>query len=107
MSRQFWLTQYFRKTNNLSNQYAILVVTQNKAKKKKKTLSIEHKYPLVLHVSPNGEDGSPIHSINFMPTKRNMHKSIKDLQVRPIAQVTFDCILFGKSSLTLPRHVPV
>ena len=27
-----------------------------------------------------------------------MHKSIKGLQVQPIAQVAFDCILFGKSS---------
>ena len=25
MSPQFWLTQYFRKTNSLNNQYAILI----------------------------------------------------------------------------------
>ena len=52
------------------------------------------------HVSPNVEDGSPIHWIHFKPTKRDPHKSIKGFQVQPIAQVAFDCILFGKSSLT-------
>ena len=100
MSPQFWLTQYFRKTNILNNQYAILICNQ------KKLISIESNYPSVLHVSPNVEDGSPIHCINFEPTNRNPHKSIKGLQVQPIAQVAFDCILFGKSSLTLPRLVP-
>ena len=73
----------------------------------KKKLSIKRKYPSVLHVSPNVEDGSPIHCINFEPTNRNPHKSIKGLQVQPIAQVAFDCILFGKSSFTLPRLVPI
>ena len=63
--------------------------------KKKKLLSIERKYLLGLHVSPNVEDGSPIYCIRFKPTKRDMHKSIRGLQVQP-----FDCILFGKSSLT-------
>ena len=34
MSLQFWLTQYFRKTKNLNNQYAILISNQkNKIKK--------------------------------------------------------------------------
>ena len=33
-------------------------------------------------------------------TKRDLLKSIKGLQVQPIAQIAFDCILFGKSSLT-------
>ena len=28
------------------------------------------------------------------------------IQVQPIVQVAFDCILFGESSLTLPRLVP-
>ena len=37
----------------------------------KKKLSIKRKYPSVLHVSPNVEDGSPIHCINFKPTNRN------------------------------------
>ena len=99
MSPQFWLTQFFRKTNIMNNQYAILICN-------KKKLSIKRKYPSVSHVSPNVEDGSPIHCINFKPTKRNPHKSIKGLQVQPIAQVAFDCILFGKSSFTLPRLVP-
>ena len=44
--------------------------------------------------------GSPIHYIHLKPTKTYMHKSIKGLQVQPIAQVTFDCIFFAKSSLT-------
>jgi len=82
-----WLTQYFRKL--------IFWMICNKKK-----LSIERKYPSVSHVSPNVEDGRPIHCIHFKPTKRNPHKSIKGLQVQPIAQVAFDCILFGKSSLT-------
>ena len=57
-------------------------------------LSIELKFLLVLHVSPkNVEDGSPIHCTNLKPTNRNLHKSIKDLQVQPIARVAFDCIL--------------
>ena len=30
MSPQFWLTQYFRKTNILNNQYAILICNQKK-----------------------------------------------------------------------------
>ena len=63
-------------------------------------LSIELKYPLVSHVSPNVEDGSPIYCIHLKPTKRDMHKSIKGLQVQPIMQVALDYILFGKSSLT-------
>ena len=50
-------------------------------------LSIECKYPSVLHVSPNVEDGSPIHYIHFKPTKRDPHKSIKGFQVQLIAQV--------------------
>ena len=63
-----------------------------------KETSIKRKYPSVSHVSPTVEDGSPIHCINLKPTKRSLHKSIKGLQVQPIAQVAFDCILFGKSS---------
>ena len=106
ISPQLSLTQYLKKTNILKNQYAILICNkqtkQTKKKRKKENLSIERKYPLVLHVSRNVEDGSPIHCINFEPTNRNPHKSIKGLQVQPIAQVAFDCILFGKSSFTLP-----
>ena len=45
-----------------------------------------------LNVSPNVEDGTPIHCINYKPTNRNPHKSIKGLQVQRIAQVAFDCI---------------
>ena len=59
-----------------------------------------------LQVSPIVGDGSPIHGINFEPTNRKLYKSIKDLQLQPIVQVAFDCILFGKSSLTLPCLVP-
>ena len=83
MSSQFWLTQYFWKTNILSNQYAIVT---------KKNLSIKRKDPSILHVSPNVEDGSAIHCINFKPAKRNPHESIKGLQVQPNALVAFDCI---------------
>ena len=97
MSPQFWLTQYYRKTNIFNNQYEILIC-KKKPKKTKKKLSIEPKDPSVSHVSPNVEDGSLILCINFKPTKRNPHKSIKGLQVQEIAQVAFDCILFGKSS---------
>ena len=86
MSPQFWVTRYFKKINILSNEYTILICNrQNK-------LSIGRKYPLVLHVSPNVEDGSPIHCIHFKPTKRDLHKSIKGLHVQLIAQVAFDCI---------------
>jgi hypothetical protein len=88
MSPQFLLAQYFRKVNSLNNQYAILIYN-------KKKLSIERKYPSVLHVSPNVEDGSPIHCIMLELTYRNPHKSIKGLQVQPIAQVAFHCILFN------------
>ena len=52
---------------------------------------------MISHVFPNVEESSPIHCIHFKPTKRELHKSIKGLQVQ---QVAFDCILFGKSSLT-------
>ena len=31
------------------------------------------------------------------PQRETPHKSIKSLQVQPIAQVAFDCILFGES----------
>ena len=72
----------------------------------KKKLSIKRKYPSVLHVAPNVEDSSPFHGIHFKPTKGDPNKSIKGLQVQLIAQVTFDCILNGKSSFTLPRLVP-
>ena len=103
MLPQFWLTQYVRKTNILNNQYAILICNQNKTKQ---NLSIERKYPSVLHVSPNVEHGSPIHCINFKPTQRNPYMSIKGPQIQPIAHVAFDCNLFGKPSFTLPRLVP-
>ena len=76
--------------------FAILICNQKKP-------SIKRKYPSVLRAPPNVEDGSPIHCINFKSTKKNMHKSIKGLQVHSIVQVAFDCILFGKSFLTLPR----
>ena len=88
MSPQFWVTHYFIKTITLNNQNTILIFN-------KKKLSIEHKYPLVSHVSPNVHD-SQIHCTHFKPTKRDL----KGLQVQPIAQMVFDCILFGKSSLT-------
>ncbi len=39
------------------------------------------------YVSSNDEDGSPIHCIHFKPTNKEPLKSIKDLQVHPIAQV--------------------
>ena len=67
---------------------------------------MERKYPLVLHVSQIVEDGSLIYCKNFESTNRNPHKSIKGLQVQPIAQLAFECILFGKSSFTLPCLVP-
>jgi hypothetical protein len=74
----------------------------------KKKLSIERKYPSILHVSPNVEDGSPIHCIKLELTNRNPHKSIKGLQVQPIVQVAFHCILFNlENPLShLPRLVP-
>ena len=93
MSPQIWVTQYFRRFHILNNKNTILICNQ-------KYISIRHKYPLASHVFPNVEDGSPIHCIHFKPTKRDPHKSIKGLQVQPIAQVAFDYILFGKSSLT-------
>ena len=93
MSPPFGVTQYFRKTNIFSNQNTILIC-------KKKKLSIKRKYPLVWHVSPNVEDGSPIHCIHFKSTKRDMDKSIKGLQVQPTTHVVFGCNLFEKSSLT-------
>ena len=93
MSPQFWVTQHFKKTNVLNNRNTILICNKKKP-------SIECKYLLVSHVSPNVEEGSPIHRIHFKATKRNPRKSIKGLQVLLIAQVAFDCILFGKSSLT-------
>ena len=39
------------------------------------------------YVSSNDEDGSPIHCIHFKPTNKDPLKSIKELQVHPIAQV--------------------
>ena len=71
----FGLHNILRKTNILNNEYAILICY-------KKKLSIEFKYPSVSHVSSNDEDGSPIHCINFKPTKRNPHKSIKGLAIK-------------------------
>ena len=62
-------------------------------------LLIEHKYPSVLYVSPN-VDNSPIYSIHFKLTKRDLHKSLKGLQVQPFVQIAFNCILFGNFSLT-------
>jgi hypothetical protein len=84
-----WLTQYFRKL--------IFWMICNKKK-----LSIERKYPSVSHVSPNVEDGRPIHCIHFKPTKGNPHKSIKGLKVQPIAQLAFDCIL-----ICILQHSPI
>ena len=40
MSPQFWLTQHFRKTNILNNQYAILIINRRKKKKKKKNYQL-------------------------------------------------------------------
>ena len=74
----------------MNNQNTILICN-------KKKLLIEREYPLVSHVSPSVEDGSPIHCIHFKPTKRDPHKSIKGLQVQHIMQVAFDCIFVGKS----------
>ena len=92
---QFWFTHYLRKTNILYDQNTIL-----NCNKQTKTLSIEHKYPTVSHVSPNVEDGSPIHCIRFKPTKRYLHKSIKVSSSSTNCKVASDCILFGKYSLT-------
>jgi hypothetical protein len=90
----FGLHNILGKTDILNNLNAILIRNQ------KKKLSIDRKYPSILHVASNVEDGSPIHCVHFKPTTRDPHKSIKGLQVQLIAQVAFDCILFGKSSLT-------
>ena len=95
MPLQCWVTQYFRKYNVLNNQNTISIYYKQTNK-----LSIERKQALVSHVSPNVEDGSPIHCIPSKPTKSDPHKSIKGPQVEPIMQVAFDCILFGKPSLT-------
>ena len=108
MSTQFWLSHYFRKTNIFNNQYAILIYN-------KKKLSIERNNPSVLHVSPNVEDGSPIHCIKLEPTNRNPHKSIKGLQVQPIARkwllIAFclenplsHCLALFPISFTIPDH---
>ena len=85
MSPQFWVTQWFRKSNVFKNQNTILIWN-------KKKIWIERKYPSIWHVSPKGEDGSPIHSIQFKPTKRHRHKTIKGPQVQLIAPMAFDCI---------------
>ena len=99
MSPQLWLTQYLGKLI-----FWIINMHSWVAKRKiRKNLSFEQKYPSISHVSPNVEDSSPIHCMNFKPTKKNPHKSIKGLQVQPIAQVAFDCIFMGKSShIALP-----
>ena len=60
---------------------------------------MERKYPWVSHVIPNVEDGNPIHCIHFKPTKRDLHRSIKGLQVT-YCPSGFWCILFGKFLLT-------
>ena len=86
MSLQFWVTQYFRKTILLNNPNTILICN--------KKLSIQRKYPLVSHVSPNVEDGSLIYCIHIKPTKTDPHKSIEGFQVEPNAQVAFDCICY-------------
>ena len=83
MSPQFWLTQYFRNTNNLNNQYANLICN-------KKNLSIECKYPLVSHVSPNVED-----DINFKPTKRNLQRASRVSQVRHVMSYVLQILEFA------------
>jgi hypothetical protein len=88
------VTSIFGLHNILENKFSEWFVT--------KKLSIERKYPSVSHVSPNVEDGRPIHCIHFKPTKRNPHKSIKGLQVQPIAQVAFDCIF-----ICILQHSPI
>ena len=93
MPPQFWVTKYCRKVDYLNNQNTVLICN-------KKYMSIECKYPLVSHVSPYVEDGSPIQLHSLQAHMRDMHKSIKGLPVQPIAQVVFYCILFGDSSLT-------
>ena len=95
MSPQFWVTQYFRKTNILNNQITIFIC--NKKTQENQDLIIEHKYPSNSYVSPNN-GSSLIHSIHFKPTHKDPHKSLKGLQVQPIVQMAFDCILFGNSS---------
>ena len=63
MKRAAMPSVYVWKTNILNNQYAILIFYFFFK------VSIEQKYPLVSHVSPNVEDNSPIYCINFKPTK--------------------------------------
>ena len=99
MSPQFWLTQYFRKTNNLNKKYAILIFNQKNYQLSINILRSRMFFQMLKMVAQ-------IHCINFKPTKRNPQTSIKALQVQPIAQVAFDCILSAKPSLTLPCLVP-
>ena len=87
----FRLHNILEKSNIVDDENKILICNRK--------LSIKRKYFLVSYVSPNVEVGSPIHCIHFKSTNIDLHKNIKGLQVQLIAQVAFDCILFGKSSL--------
>ena len=64
---QFWVIQYLEKQ--------IFWIIKIKSWFVTKKLLTEYKYPLVSHVSPNVEDGIPIHCIHFKPTKRNMQRT--------------------------------
>ena len=92
MSPQFWVTRYFRKNDILSNQNTILICNQKK-------LSNECKYPSVSHVSFTCWRWwyDLLHPLQVH--KERPAKDHQGLQVQPIAQVAFHCILFGKSSL--------
>ena len=57
LSPQFWITQYFKNLIFWIIKIQSWFITQN--------LWIEYEYPSVLHVSPNVEDGSPIHCIHW------------------------------------------
>ena len=101
MSPQFWLTQYSRKTNILNNQYAILI--SNK-KRRSYQLSVSNlQFCLFLQMLK-----TVAHSIasTSSPQRETNIRVSTVFKFQPIAQVAFDCILYGKPSFTLPRLVP-
>ena len=93
MPPQFWVTRYFRKTNILNNENTILIC---KKQTYQSSVSISWSRMCLQMLKLVTQSIASTSS----PQRETRIRVSRVFQVQPIVQVAFDCILFGKPSLT-------
>ena len=93
MPPQFWVTRYFRKTNILNNENTILICKKQTYQSSVSIFWSRMCLQMLKLVTQSIASTSS-------PQRETRIRVSRVFQVQPIVQVAFDCILFGKPSLT-------